>query len=815
MNRTISLLIILLISISLSKEATKNAKVLINEICSNNKKSLLDGNGGHPSWIELYNPGRNVVDISGYGLSNEGYIPFKWTFPKNTTINPYEYLLVFASDKKSTNGELHTNFELNNQGDTLFLTNTNGELIQKIEIPKIKEGESYSRVYETVFKKTEPTPGAQNEILVDPPTFSEQSGFFDNEFYLTLSSDEYTKILYTVDGSNPLNSNTVKIYDGPIKIYDRSSEPNIYAEIGEEPNTPLSIGTMGMGGRGGGYKRPNYLLDKPMVVRACTQREEGNSDVITHTYFVTTGNLAQYQDFTVVSLVTNPEDLFDPDKGIYVIGNEYFKEIEKNNNTFDFRRMMDLMKLSNFYKEGPEWEKVTRVAIFENGKIKLQQNVGIKIRGFFTLIQPGKSFNVYAKKRFGKKNIQSVLFEKNYDMYDNLIDTYKSFALRNVFSEERIRDEFANKLLHERRKFQSITDTKKCMLFLNGEYWGFYVMIEKFSENYIQSHFGVPSDFVTLIKEGELTNGEQSEFDSYNTFMQEYSKKNLTDETIYEEVKKVIDFDSFIEYFVIGVYLGTVDWPGHNDGVWRYSGNKIENNKYTDGKWRYVSFDFDYTMGATFGRPGQEPQPGHTIDNLKGLERRMNNIPSILFLPLLKNEDFRNQYVLRFCDYINDVFSLDKVDEIIADYKDNYIDMLAHGEVRWKGYAYENELEAFAYFKKNYIKFFDDTRTFFAERPKYALQHMKEYLNLEGELLEITLLKEGEGKIKINTITPEFKKGKWTGNYFANIPITITAIPEKNSVFKGWSEDIDSNELSITIDLTKNITISAKFESTD
>jgi hypothetical protein len=99
--------------------------------------------------------------------------------------------------------------------------------------------------------------------------------------------------------------------------------------------------------------------------------------------------------------------------------------------------------------------------------------VGIKIRGFSTRNQPGKSFNVYAKKRFGKKNIQSVLFEKNYDMYDNLIDTYKSFALRNVFSEERIRDEFANKLLHERRKFQSITDTKKCMLFLNGEYWGF------------------------------------------------------------------------------------------------------------------------------------------------------------------------------------------------------------------------------------------------------------------------------------------------------------------------------------------------------
>ena len=74
---------------------------------------------------------------------------------------------------------------------------------------------------------------------------------------------------------------------------------------------------------GGGYKRPNYLLDKPMVVRACSKNKEGNSIVISHTYFVTTGNLAQYQDFTVVSLVTNPENLFDPDKGIYVTGTQF------------------------------------------------------------------------------------------------------------------------------------------------------------------------------------------------------------------------------------------------------------------------------------------------------------------------------------------------------------------------------------------------------------------------------------------------------------------------------------------------------------
>ena len=800
---------IMIFYFSLSEETLSKYKpnVVINEICTNNKNSLLDSYGEYSPWIELYNFGKNTVDISGYGLSNEVYIPFKWTFPQNTIINSNEYLIVFISDKKSINDELHTNFELDINGDILFFSNKNAELIEKIEIPKLKENESYGRITDTVFKKMTPTPKTENEILIEPPTFSKESGFYEEEFLLILSSSEGTEIYYTIDGSDPLNSSTSKIYKEPIKIYDRSSEPNFYAEIGEEQNSPLSIGSMG-----GGYKRPNYLLDKPMVVRACSKNKEGNSIVISHTYFVTTGNLAQYQDFTVVSLVTNPENLFDPDKGIYVVGNEYVEAIKKNNNTFDFKKMWELMRVSNFYKEGPEWEKETNIAIFEKGKISLQQNLGIKIRGFSTRMQPGKSFNVYAKKRFGKKSIKNVLFPNNYDMNHNLIDKYKSFALRNVFAEERIKDEFANKLLHERREYQSITDTKKCILFLNGEYWGFYVMIEKFSEHYIQSHFNVPGDYVTLIKEGELANGDQTEFDLYNNFMHEYSEKDLLDEKIYEEVKNFIDFDSFIEHFVIGIYLGTLDWPGHNDGVWRYNGEKIENNKYSDGRWRYISFDFDYTMGASFSMWGQDQKEGYAIDNLKGLEMR-KNIPTILFLPLLKNEDFRNQYILRFCDYVNEVFSIDKIDALIDDYKNNYLDMLAHGEVRWKGFTYSNELEAFANYKNNYITHFDNIKKFFVERPKYALQHMKEYFNLIGELQEIIILKKGEGKIKINTIITGFKEEKWIGRYFSNIPITITAIPSEKSEFKGWSGDVSSNEISITIDLNKNTTINAIFET--
>ena len=794
-------LILILCCISFSKN---KFEVVINEICTNNESTIKDIYDKYSPWVELYNNGPDKVDLSGYGLSNENYIPLKWTFPKNTIIKSKQYLIVFLSDRKFDEDELHTNFGINPKGDFLFLSDPNGELIEKVEIPELKEDISYGRTNGNIFQEMTPTPLEKNKIPVMAPTFSKGSGFYDNEFLLTLSSSQGSEIYYTTDSSNPLNSTTVQKYTEPIKIYDRSSEPNVYAEIGDDENSPLFIGSFG------GYKRPKYLIDKAMVIRAYCKNENGISPIIDNTYFVTTGNLEKYSNFTIVSLVVNPEDLFDPDIGIYVVGNEYI-EAKNNMDPNDFTQMFKLMYASNFYKEGTEWEKKTNMAIFENGKMILQQNVGIRIRGFSTKMQAGKSFNVYAKKRFGEKTIKNTLFKDNYDKKNKLITKYKSIALRNIFSEERTKDEIGNILLFG-REFQSISDTRKSMLFLNGEYWGFYIIIEKFSESYFESHYDVPKEKVTLIKEGELSNGEESELPLYNNFFDEYSKKDVLDEKIYEEINNYIDLDSLIEHFVIGIYIGTADWPGHNDGVWRYNGEKIDNNPYSDGRWRYISFDFDYSMGYSIAMWGQTPtEEPYEVNNLKNLERN-KRAPTNLFLALLKNEDFRNKYILRFCDFINGIFNLDRVDLLLNDYKDNYLDMLADSKVRWKGYDYENELEAFATFKNNFVKNFDDIRKFYEERPKYALEHMKEYLELDSELQEITITKKGEGKIKINSITPDFKDGKWVGKYFSDIPITITAIPSEKSEFKGWSGDIKSKEKTITIELNEETEINADFE---
>ena len=217
-------------------------------------------------------------------------------------------------------------------------------------------------------------------------------------------------------------------------------------------------------------------------------------------------------------------------------------------------------------------------------------------------------------------------------------------------------------------------------------------------------------------------------------------------------------------------------------------------------------------MGYSIAMWGQTPtEESYEVNNLKNLERN-KRAPTNLFLALLKNEDFRNKYILRFCDFANGIFNLDKIDLLINDYKDNYLNMLANSKVRWKGYTYESELEAFAAFKNDFVKNFDDIRKFYEERPKYAIQHMKEFLELDNDLQIITINKKGEGKIKINSIIPEFKNGKWVGKYFSDIPITITAIPSEKSKFKDWSGDVKSEEKTITLELNKETEINVDFE---
>ena len=142
---------------------------------------------------------------------------------------------------------------------------------------------------------------------------------------------------------------------------------------------------------------------------------------------------------------------------------------------------------------------------------------------------------------------------------------------------------------------------KESFLFLNGEFWGMYVITERFSNQFFSRHYNISKDEVLFNKDGEFDENTTQEIIDIFNFMDLYSKKDLSNEVNYKEVCKVIDIDSFIEQYCTGIYIANTDWPDHNYGIWKYNGKpnayKVNDNLYCDGKWRFMAFDFDYSMG--------------------------------------------------------------------------------------------------------------------------------------------------------------------------------------------------------------------------
>ena len=615
---------------------------------------------------------------------------------------------------------------------------------------------------------------------IKPPGFSRISGFYPENFKLKLSSAENTTIYYTDDSTDPRNSTTSKQFKDYILIYDKSPEPNIYSII---DTTTTSR-----------FKGPNYPLDKAMIIRAVAKNTKGEfSEINSKTYFVTTDNLYKYQDLTVVSLITNPENLFDPDFGIYVIGT-----MNQENK-----------RLANYKMKGKEWERESFVTIFDKGEIIVQQNLGIRIKGMATRKNPGKSFNLYARKKYGKSSIETNLLNENYDIKGNLINSYKSFSLRNVFEENRLRDKFGRDLFFSRKSLTS-TNMRNSILFLNGEYWGLYLIQEKIDEDFISHNYLIPSENIVLAKNNQIEEGPKDIFLEFQEFCRNFSQKNLADENIYEEIKKNIDINSLLELFATNIYILNLDWPARNDGEWKNFGEFQEGNEYSEGKWRFIIFDLDYSMGAEFSGVGSP-----SVDNFKNLQDRskLKQAPVNIFYGLIiNNTDFQNRFVNLYCDYANDVYNIEKVQKLIEEYREEYTDMMAQSLLRWSEIKFNSELEGYSYYKLNFLKGLDSLYDFFEQRPKFTFQHMKEFLGLKGDLINLTIEIKGKGKIQINSIIPNFVNGKWTGKYFSRIPINIKAISDPGYNFKEWGGYITSIQQNIEVIFFESQTVIAIFD---
>ena len=638
------------------------------------------------------------------------------------------------------------------------------------------------------------------EPRVSAPEFSQQSGFYEDEFLLTLSTLEADgRILYTLDGSEPslnpqlLPWKSTEDYSAPILVRDRSADPNQYAHI---ETSKLSD------------YQPLDDIAKATVVRAMVVDEEGQrSQVITHTYFVG-DDLSHKYTFPVVSLTSSPEGLFGDAKGIFVPGDSY-QEVNDEDPKWN---------PANYTQRGAKWERPAYLQLFDQrGELVLEQAIGIRTHGGASRAFQQKSIRLYAGDYYGDQGLLEYNFFPALDhrMNEREVDTFETLVLRTGgggdWQETIIRDVLLPDLLKDTNL--DIQGYYPVVVFLDGEYWGIYNLRTRYDAYYFYAYYGIDADDLIVCEQGQnlLYLGEPGDEELYDQMLQvidedfygsRYKTVNtLADPAAYARIASMMDIENYLDYTISGIYTNKLDWPLSNIMYWRKktvdSQPSGELEYGHDGKWRWMVNDFDWSYNDPYGLTLQRV-------TTEGKES------TYLFRSLLQNETFKQQFINRFADLLNSTFTEERVLEKVDEFEALYLPEMEEHIQRWgePGGSVEN-------WQANV----DVIRQFARLRPDIQRQQLVEYFGLTGTARLTISADQDQGYVRVNSI--ELKQDSpgvtdsenWSGIYFKGVLVTLTAVPREGYRFSHWEglTEGQAGEPEIVLDLSSDLTLTAVF----
>ena len=83
--------------------------------------------------------------------------------------------------------------------------------------------------------------------------------------------------------------------------------------------------------------------------------------------------------------------------------------------------------------------------------------------------------------------------------------------------------------------------------------------------------------------------------------------------------------------------------------------------------------------------------------------------------------------------------------------------------------------------------------------------------NLHTETVTVTTAHPEMGSVTVNTSLLDLSSGSWSGQYFTDYPITVTAAANDGYKFVGWKGDTDGAGETVTVSVDGGITLEAVF----
>ncbi len=621
--------------------------VIITEFVARNQSGLVDDEGAHVDWIELYNRAGHAVQLDGWSLTDDPNRPAKWRFPA-ITLPANGYLVVYASGKDGitwpaaeSGGQdlpvLHTNFRLN--GDAGFLAlypPTTRRFLDSFVIRygpqpvdtaygRVAGAERFDSSTEAYALLTNPTPGMANDVssALPPETAPVQpsvgGGLYEQPLSVTLqSSTPNSQIWYTTDGSVPVAEQATR-YREPLWITTTTvlravaiadgagaSVPGTHSylfpravltQAADPPGWPAAWGTHRLtfaGANAGEPVQADYGMD-PRIAAAPARQEQ---------------LLAGLRDLPTLALTLPPADF----AALY----------------------------SDPQRRGVEAEYATAVEFFPTDAqaSPFRLDAGLRIQGGAGRWEymPKHSFRLFFKGAYGATKLAYPMFpDSPVTAFDTLVlraGVDRSFAghpdTADLHQTTYARDEWARAT---QRAMSGVGAHGRFVhLYINGLYWGLYNVVERPDASFAAAYYGGNKDEWATVNHGGAVSGQ---FDRFGTLVRLAEEGGLADPAAYATMLEFIDPVQFSDYLILNWYMGNTDWPENNWYV---------NVHYPAGRNRFFVWDAESTWDAgallTLGGDRVEGAP-------------FPNVIKLIWQALRENSDFQQLFADRLYHHLS------------------------------------------------------------------------------------------------------------------------------------------------------------------
>lgn len=592
-------------TVTVTKREATSASLIINELQAANIDMFVDPSFNYGSWVEVYNPTDLPVSLVGFYVSDDAANLTKYPLGQyGGVVGAHSYRVIWF-DHYSDRAPSQLNSKLDYDGGTVYISNSSGELVCSQSYPEAVVRTSYARKSDGATEwgvTAEPTPGKSNATStfcverLEAPVVDKDACLFTSSFTVQVEIPSGATLRYTTDGTTPTDVNGEVSSDGRFYVDGTSIYRfRLYQD---------------------GY------LPSPVVTRSYLYRD--------HDYVL-----------PVVSVVTDPINLYDDSLGIYVKG---VNGRTGNGQSTPCNWNMDWDRPVNF-------EYLTA-----EGEMVVNQEAHMEMCGGWSRAWTPHSFKIKANKIYeGQNFIPYPIFP------DKSYLKHKTLQIRNGGNDTscRIKDAALQEIVHSSGLDVDGQECQPVVHFINGEYKGMLNIREPNNKHFVEANYGLDD---TEIDQFEMSpdSGYCQKCGTDESFMKWYEwSADAADATTYENICHIVDIDEYINYMAVEMYLGGTDWPQNN-----VKGFKP---RYDGGKFRFVLFDLDGTFATTDPFNTFEGKQFYTFDYIYDTGTHLTDEIKwvTIFLNMLANEEFCKQFVDTYCLVAGSIFEPERCAEII------------------------------------------------------------------------------------------------------------------------------------------------------